>query len=710
MPREDLTYLNAEPVVCRQPCGAVLNPFCQILNGRGWLCSVCGQTNPLPSQYQSEMPLQCLEENSTIEYITSRRTQPPIFLFVMDVCLTEDDFQALRESLLVSLNLIPEDAFVGFISFGKHVMVHELADDGIRAHVFNGSKEYTHEEISKKLGFLTPEFRSANPASQQTAMKYIQNAAMAEYSLDNILETIKEDSWPRTSKERAYRATGCALNVASTLLKSAFPHVGSHIMLFTGGPCTHGPGMIVGNQLKEPIRSHHLIEAKEAKHFKKAKQFYTELTKKCSENGTSVDLFIGAYDQVGLYEMEELCDHTGGVVVLTDSFTTSIFKQSFQRFFTTDQFDQLAMGHNATLEVKTSKHVKVAGLLGHAQSLAKNDQFVSTNAEYGISKTSAWKLSGIRPNSTYGFVFDTTESQERAVFTNAEFVTIQFITFYEHPDTSSRLRVTTVTRPLSQQQDLSSSFDQEAAAVLIGRIAVDKVLKDDVADVIAYVDKILLNLFKTFGEFRKNDPGSFRIGNNFSLFPQFIYHLRRSQFLQVFNNSPDETVFYRHVFNTEDTSNSLIMIQPTLTAYEQTDDEEESEEGIPVLLDSLSIQPTRILLLDTFFHILIYHGATIASWRREGYQDDPEYASFKEFLNAPRIEAAELLTDRFPLPRFIDTEEGGSQARFLYSKLNPTTTHSNQGFLTQGGGVVLTDDVSLQTFMEHVSKLVVESA
>ena len=28
----------------------------------------------------------------------------------------------------------------------------------------------------------------------------------------------------------------------------------------------------------------------------------------------------------------------------------------------------------------------------------------------------------------------------------------------------------------------------------------------------------------------------------------------------------------------------------------------------PVLLDSNSITPDRILLLDTFFHLLIYHG------------------------------------------------------------------------------------------------------
>lgn len=113
-----------------------------------------------------------------------------------------------------------------------------------------------------------------------------------------------------------------------------------------------------------------------------------------------------------------------------------------------------------------------------------------------------------------------------------------------------------------------------------------------------------------------------------------MFHLRRSQFLQVFNNSPDETAFYRHVLNHEDVSNSLIMIQPTLDAYRI--DQEDAE---AVLLDSTSIQPDTILLLDTFFHILIFHGETVAAWRKEGYQDSPDYANFRELLDRPKEDA-----------------------------------------------------------------------
>jgi len=55
----------------------------------------------------------------------------------------------------------------------------------------------------------------------------------------------------------------------------------------------------------------------------------------------------------------------------------------------------------------------------------------------------------------------------------------------------------------------------------------------------------------------------------------------------------------------------------------------------------------------------------------------PEYENFKQLLQAPVDDAQEILQTRFPMPRYIDTEHGGSQARFLLSKVNPSQTHNN---------------------------------
>ena len=190
-------------------------------------------------------------------------------------------------------------------------------------------------------------------------------------------------------------------------------------------------------------------------------------------------------------------------------------------------------------------------------------------------------------------------------------------------------------------RDRAQSFDQEAAAVLMARIAVFKAEVDDGPDVLRWVDRMLIRLCSRFADYRKDDPTSFRLEKNFTLYPQFMFHLRRSQFLQVFNNSPDETAFYRHVLNHEDTGDSLVMIQPTLDSYSL-----EQEGAQPVLLDSASIQPAHILLLDTFFHILIFNGETIAEWRKAGYHEQEGYENLKLLLEQPKEDARV----RFPLP------------------------------------------------------------
>ena len=56
----------------------------------------------------------------------------------------------------------------------------------------------------------------------------------------------------------------------------------------------------------------------------------------------------------------------------------------------------------------------------------------------------------------------------------------------------------------------------------------------------------------------------------FSLYPQFMFHLRRSQFLQLFNSSPDKAAYYRYILTRENTTNSLVMIQPTQSLFVPT--------------------------------------------------------------------------------------------------------------------------------------------
>ncbi|KAK4945518.1 GTPase-activating protein S23 [Elasticomyces elasticus] len=462
--------------------------------------------------------------------------------------------------------------------------------------------------------------------------------------------------------------------------------------------------MVVGPELKEPIRSHHDIDRDNIKYYKKALKFYDALAKRVAHNGHIIDIFAGCLDQVGLLEMKGLSNSTGGHMILTDSFTSSMYKQSFARVFDKDEDDNLLMGFNASLEVLTTKELKVTGLIGHAISMNKKSANVG-ETECGIGNTCSWKMCGIDPAASYSIYFEIAgQGGPSTVQQGPQRGMIQFLTYYQHSSGQYHLRVTTCARNMSGPSGdpaLAQSFDQEAAAVLMSRIAVFKAEVDDGPDVLRWVDRMLIRLCSRFAEYRKDDQSSFRLERNFTLYPQFMFHLRRSPFLQVFNNSPDETAFNRHVLNHENVDNSLIMIQPTLESF--TFDQEEPQ---TVLLDSASIQPQAILLLDTFFHILIFHGETMAEWRKAGYQEMEGYENFKELLEAPKEAAKSLIQDRFPLPRFIVCDAGGSQARFLLSKLNPSTTHttSSYGGVSQTAQTIFTDDVSLGTFMEHLMK------
>ncbi|KAK6639030.1 Protein transport protein Sec23A [Polyplax serrata] len=724
--RPDLPPIQYDPVLCtRSTCRAILNPLCQVdFHAKLWVCNFCFQRNPFPPQYaaisEQNQPVELIPMCSTIEYTLVRaQCLPPIFLLVVDTCMEDEELSALKDSLQMSLSLLPPNALIGLITFGRMVQVHELGCEGIsKSYVFRGTKDLNAKQIQDMLGIgkysaagaaqQGPQGRTPHgqPMGPQVLNRFLQPIHKCDMSLTDLLGELQRDPWPVTTGKRSLRSTGVALSVAVGLLECTYPNTGARIMLFVGGPCSQGPGQVLDDELKHPIRSHHDIQKDNAKYLKKATKHYESLALRAAVNGHAIDIYSCALDQTGLLEMKQCCTSTGGHMVMGDSFNSSLFKQTYQRVFTRDQKGDLKMAFNGTIEVKCSRELKVAGAIGCCFSLNAKGPCVS-DTETGLGGTCQWKMCTFTPNSTCSFFFEVV-NQHAAPIPQGGRGCIQFVTQYQHANGQRRIRVTTVARNWADAgvnlHHISAGFDQEAAAVLMARMVVYRAETEDGPDVLRWVDRMLIRLCQKFGEYSKDDPNSFRLSENFSLYPQFMYHLRRSHFLQVFNNSPDETSFYRHMLMKEDLTQSLIMIQPILYSYSFSGPPE------PVLLDSSSIQPDRILLMDTFFQILIFHGETIAQWRAQKYQDLPEYDNFRQLLQAPVDDAQEILQTRFPMPRYIDTEQGGSQARFLLSKVNPSQTHNNMyAYGGESGAPVLTDDVSLQVFMEHLKKLAVSS-
>ncbi|CAA2982660.1 transport SEC23 [Olea europaea subsp. europaea] len=156
------------------------------------------------------------------------------------------------------------------------------------------------------------------------------------------------------------------------------------------------------------------------------------------------------------------------------------------------------------------------------------------------------------------------------------------------------------------------------------------------------------------------------------------------------------------ILNRENVANSVVMIQPSLISYSFHSGPE------PALLDVASIVADRILLLDSYFTVVIFHGSTIAQWRKAGYHEQPEHQAFTQLLQAPREDADAIIKERFPVPRLVICDQHGSQARFLLAKLNPSATYNSDVPSVPGGDILFTDDVSFEVFLDHLQRLAVQ--
>lgn len=90
----------------------------------------------------------------------------------------------------------------------------------------------------------------------------------------------------------------------------------------------------------------------------------------------------------------------------------------------------------------------------------------------------------------------------------------QFITHYQHADGRRRIRVTTTCRTWSDmeanKQSISYSFDQEAAAVLMARLASWRAsTENDSPDSLRWLDRSLIRLV--------SEQANFKMINFFSL-------------------------------------------------------------------------------------------------------------------------------------------------------------------------------------------------
>uniref|UniRef100_A0A6B2KYB8 Protein transport protein SEC23 n=1 Tax=Arcella intermedia TaxID=1963864 RepID=A0A6B2KYB8_9EUKA len=705
---QSLKLLSYDPLSCNS-CGAYLNPYCQVeLNTFSWTCPFCYMKNRLPQQYHgmtsTNIPVELSSDSTTIEYSLSSTpvSYAPAFIFVVDISLPETELNAIKASLLQVFGQILEPANVGLITYGQNVNVYELGFSYCpKMHVFDGKNELTPDYVQKVLGLGKPGTSGkvqANPVN-----KFVVPFAEADFTITSIVEDLSPDPRPMKSEQRKLRATGVAVQVAIQILEYTFAKSGARVVVFGGGPATLGPGKVVSEDLKEGIRSHTELNQEKAPHVWKATKFYSALAEQAANNGHAVDIFSCSLDQTGILEMKELPKQTGGIIVTAESFNHAQFKKAILKLFEKDEKGWIKMGFNSRTEVKTSKEIGINGAIGHLTS-AYNKHAAFAEPDIGIGRTCEWKTAVIDPSTSYTFFFDVVSDHKSAPTSSPAYGLMQFKTRYTHPSGKRVLRVTTIAHNWlpagATPTDLIAGFDQEACAAITARLAIHKNETED-EDIIKWLDRHLIKFCKRYGTYQRDNPASFQLHPNISLYPQFLFHLRRCCLVNVFGSSPDETVFYRHYLSKEPTGNILTMIQPALDSYSLS-----NSEPVPVLLSATSLLPDVLLVLDTFFHVVVWTGSTIASWRNAKYHEQEEYFNLKQLLEVPVADAEQLLQARFPTPLFVVCDQNTSQARFLLAVVDPGQTSSLGKTV---GEAVNTEDASLQRFMEHLKKFSVQA-
>ncbi|XP_043692671.1 protein transport protein SEC23-like [Telopea speciosissima] len=738
----ELPLLPYDPLICNR-CGGVLNPYARVnYQSRLWVCPFCYQKTPFPRSYtgigENSIPAELFPTYSTVEYLHVRknpcptatpsssanwvqngfssssslvssfsssslsgvdsRVSGPAFVFVVDTCTPEEELRALKNELSHVVAQLPENAVVGLVTFDSMVCVHDLGfADCMRAVVFHGERELSSNRIQELLGVSCPKHEQYGKLSAIQKQGFLLPLSECEFNLTTIIEDI-HSSVQALSGHRPLRSTGVAISASIGLLEACLSKTGSRVMVFTSGPVTVGPGVVVESDLSNAIRTHRDLVNGHAKLYEKSCNFYKQIALRLCDSSIVLDLFACSLDQVGAAELKVPVENSGGFMMLGESFESDQFRNCLRHIFSRDADGHLKMCFDATVEIVTTKEVMICGALGPCVSLRRKNSAVSVN-EIGQGDTNLWKLGALTNKTCITFFFEVGDEQK--IPPGSAFF-VQFITRYRDGSMGLRSRVTTVARRWVQTRspEIASGFDQETAASVMARLAIHRAERFYARDVIRWLDKTLIQFASKFGDYIQEDPSSFRLASNFSLYPQFMYYLRRSQFIDVFNSSPDETAFFRLMLNREGVTGSLIMIQPTLFQY--------SFDGppVPVLLDVSSISPDVILLFDSYFIVVIHYGSKIAQWRKLGYDKDPNHVNLRKLIEAPEIDAAQLVAERIPVPKLIKCDQHSSQARFLLARLNPSVTQKSM--YTVGSEFIFTDDVSLQEFIDHLQALAVQ--
>jgi protein transport protein SEC23 len=545
------------------------------------------------------------------------------------------------------------------------VYLFDFSSENARCFAINGEKDYQTEDLEKILRL-----------SESTV---VQRFFCDQYTLSTLLETLTNQE-SSSKGQRPERSAGVALKVGIELLKSAAAGTAGKILLYLSGAPTSGPGKVAGLSTNEPLRTFIDIKNNKAGYLSKAKNFYDSLANDLQVSGHSIDIFSCSIDQSGLFEMENLTQKTGGYLFLYDSCASIEFKSNFLRYFS----DFLVTFSRCSVIVHCSEGLEICGCVSLGFSI-QNVSKSSSSIQVGLSGSNKWGINTIDKNTTFTFFFHPknkknnkptmVQVETRGISNDGKMKTWVKLFVFKNPDGESL------------------GFNCETSAVITAKLAVWRLKTEDFLTVSNWIDNSLISFTKRFS---KIEGKNVLIPSEISLFPQFLYFLRRSQFVNSFNVSPDESAFYRQCMLRYSVQEALLMIEPVLMSFSF-----QSEYPEPMFLSPDELKDDRILVFDNFFQIVVWQGRAVCAWVKEGYDKLPEYQHVKELVESPLKYAEELALNRFPLPKIVKTRPRDGQERLIKARLD---TKSNGLQETE----IFSDVMSIEAFVERLKMFVLK--
>lgn len=119
-------------------------------------------------------------------------------------------------------------------------------------------------------------------------------------------------------------------------------------------------------------------------------------------------------------------------------------------------------------------------------------------------------------------------------------------------------------------------------------------------------------------------------------------------------------------------------------------------------LDFQEMKDDAVLLMDSYFNVIVWFGEHIQGWKEDKMNEDPEYEYLTELFEAPVRDASEIIYDRLPVSNFYETFKNDGKERYLKARVNPSTSSQ-----VETDGHFISDDAPINLFMDFLVKSVV---